>query len=57
MQGMWVLFLVWEDATCCKATKPMHQTIEPAVHKEEKPPFATTKARAQQLRSRAAINK
>ena len=24
-QGTWVLSLVWEDPTCCRATKPMHQ--------------------------------
>ncbi|KAJ8780721.1 hypothetical protein J1605_000764 [Eschrichtius robustus] len=24
MQGTWVRALVWEDPTCCGATKPMH---------------------------------
>ena len=24
MQGTWVRSLVWEDATCCRATKPMY---------------------------------
>ena len=23
IQGVWVLFLVWEDSTCCRATKPV----------------------------------
>ena len=23
MQGTWVQFLVWEDSTCCGATKPV----------------------------------
>ena len=37
MQGTWVRALVWEDPTCCGATKPMRQnywacTLEPASH-------------------------
>ena len=24
MQGTWVRALVWEDRTCCGATKPVH---------------------------------
>ena len=24
MQGTWVRALVWEDPTCCGATKPVH---------------------------------
>ena len=35
MQGTWVWALVWEDPTCCGATKPMHHNywacaLEPA---------------------------
>ena len=37
MQGTQVRFLVWEDPTCCRATKPMHHNywacaLEPMSH-------------------------
>ena len=37
MQGTWVWALVWEDPTCCGATKPVHHSywacaLEPARH-------------------------
>ena len=37
MQGTWVRALVWEDPTCCEATKPMHHNywgcaLEPVSH-------------------------
>ena len=47
MQGAWVWALVWEDPTCCRATKPVlrnkrgHGNEKPALHSEEQPPLAT----------------
>ena len=37
MQGTWVRALVWEDPTCCGATKPVHHNywacaLEPVLH-------------------------
>ena len=47
MQRTWVQSLVWEDSTCCGATKPVLLTPEPAhlgpalcnqtAHRSEKP--------------------
>ena len=35
MQGTRVRPLVWEDPTCCGATKPMH--LEPVLHSKGRP--------------------
>ena len=43
MQGTWVQPLVWEDSTCCGATKPVYTTAEAAhpracAPEQEQPP-------------------
>ena len=41
MQGTWVWSLVWEDSTCCRTTKPMHQNYwspRTLALQQEKPP-------------------
>ena len=50
MQGTWVQALVWEDPTCCRATKPVHHNywacaLQPACHNYWSP-HATREATA-----------
>jgi len=41
MQETWINSLIWEDCTCCRATKPLLPTIEPGLWR---PGAATTEA-------------